>query len=72
MRGRVRNAKIREELESQPILVYMEERRVRRWGDLRRMKDACENVWEDKVFSHDDKGDRGRLRKDWNIFGIVY
>lgn len=61
---RIRNDFIREELEIQSIMEFIEQRQISWWGHLQRMKDTVpvKRIWETKI---QGKKMKGRPKKSW-------
>jgi Reverse transcriptase (RNA-dependent DNA polymerase) len=64
-RDRIRNTQIREELNIQPLMQYIEQKQLSWWGHLQRMESTrqVKKIWEAKV---NRKRRRGRPRKSWD------
>ena len=64
-RDRIRNEIVRDELDVESILDFIERRQLSWWGHLQRMQDTrqVKEIWEAK---QTQKSRRGRPRKTWN------
>jgi hypothetical protein len=64
-RDRIRNTEVRKELETEPILEYIEERQLNWWGHIQRMEDSrlARRIWEAKTTT---KRDKGRPKETWD------
>lgn len=64
-RDRIRNVQVREELKSQPVAEFIEQRQLGWWGHLHRMSDnrPVKRIWETKTAL---KKRRGRPRETWD------
>lgn len=65
-KDKIQNVKIREELEIEPTLDFIERRQLSWWGHLIRMNNTrpVKQIWETKIRK---RKKRGRPRKTWDV-----